>query len=196
MTNMMKTSWQTLLIQGLIALVFGLLVLGWPGLSLGLLLGIFAVYALLSGASMIIGGLRQRGTPKSKWLWQLIGGIPSVVIGVATFLWPQMTGLVLLYLIALNALVLGIIQMVVGVRLRTQISFWWLALVAGLLSVAFGLLALFWPGATALTFVWLIGGYAVLFGGVLIGQAYMVRSWTKAQAAPPAAPPPAANTPA
>jgi uncharacterized membrane protein HdeD (DUF308 family) len=193
---MMKTNWQTLLIQGLIALVFGLLVLGWPGLSLGLLLGIFAVYALLSGIFIIIGALRQRGTPKSKWLWQLLGGIPSVAIGVATFLWPQMTGLVLLYLIALNALVLGIIQMVVGVRLRTQISFWWLALVGGLLSVAFGLLAFFWPGATALTFVWLIGGYAVLFGGVLIGQAYMVRSWTKAQAMPPAAPPPAANTPA
>jgi uncharacterized membrane protein HdeD (DUF308 family) len=101
----------------------------------------------------------------------LLEGVVGVGAGIVTFLWPDLTALVLLYIIAAWALLTGVLELVAAVRLRKVIqNEWWLVL-SGIVSVLFGLVLIAAPGAGALAVVWLIGAYAIVFGILLVGLA-------------------------
>jgi uncharacterized membrane protein HdeD (DUF308 family) len=131
----------------------------------------------VNGLSTIYEAIRQRGQPDTNWILTLVSGLPAVAIGLLTFFWPQMTGLILLYLIAIHAIIIGAIYIYGAVKIRGQVDFWYLPLAGGIVAVLFGIIAFVLPGATALALVWLIAFYAIAFGGILVGQAFMVRRW-------------------
>ena len=107
----------------------------------------------------------------------LLEGLVSIAAGLVTFTWPGLTALVLLYVIAAWALVTGVLEIVVAVRLRHKIAGeWWLALSGVLSVIAGGLMVWGFPGAGALALVLWIGAYAVVFGALLIGLALRLRS--------------------
>ena len=123
----------------------------------------------------IIAAMRgQAGA--ARWML-LLEGLVSIAAGLVTFFWPGLTALVLLYVIAAWALVAGVLEIVVAVRLRKRIrGEWWLAL-SGILSVITGGLMMWAPDAGALALVLWIGAYAVVFGALLIGLALRLRGW-------------------
>src|SRR4029453_8670032 len=82
-------------------------------------------------------------------------------MGILTFVWPGVTALVLLWLIAAWALITGVLQVVAAVRLRREMRHEWLLALSGVLSVVFGILLIVWPAAGALALVTLIGVYAI-----------------------------------
>ena len=91
------------------------------------------------------------------------------------FAWPGVTALVLLWLIAGWALVTCVLEIVAAVRLRREIQGEWLLALSGALSVLFGILLVAWPAAGALTVVFLIGAYAIVFGAVHVGLGLRLR---------------------
>jgi len=105
-------------------------------------------------------------------------GILGIGAGILTFIWPGMTALVLLAFIAAWSLVMGVFQIIAAIRLRKSIEHEWLLGLSGLLSVIFGLLMLISPGAGALAVLWVIGAYAIVFGGLLIALGLKLRSQT------------------
>jgi uncharacterized membrane protein HdeD (DUF308 family) len=94
---------------------------------------------------------------------------------VLAFVWPALTALALLYLIAAWAIVTGVLEIVAAVHLHRAHGEWLLVL-NGILSVLFGLFVIVWPGAGVLTLLWMIGVYAIVFGVVLLVLAFRLRN--------------------
>jgi uncharacterized membrane protein HdeD (DUF308 family) len=105
----------------------------------------------------------------------LLEGLAGIIIGVLTLFWPGATALALLYFIAAWALVTGIFEIVAAIQLRRLITNEWLMILSGILSIVFAVLLVLFPGAGALSLMWLIGAYAILFGILLISFAFRLR---------------------
>ncbi|MFC5824341.1 HdeD family acid-resistance protein [Nonomuraea insulae] len=174
-------SWWLLLIRGLAAIVFGILALIWPGITLLVLVIFFGVYALISGLFELFAGFRHGERPRA---WLIISGIIGILAGIVAFLWPGITSLALLYLVAFWAIFTGVSEIVAGVHLRKVIDNEWMFIVGGILSVIFGVLLLVWPGAGMLSLVWLIGVFAILYGIAMIALSFRVKNFTQGAGTP------------
>lgn len=167
-------SWKWLLVRGVLALLFGIAALVWPALSLAVLVGLFAAFALLSGVLAVWAAVKHRATYRRWWLL-LLQGLLGVAAAVLALVWPEITALVLLVLVAAWAIVTGALEIVLAVRLRREIEGEWLLGLAGLLSVVFGVLLVAVPSAGLVALAWLVGLYAIVYGVVLVVLALKLR---------------------
>jgi uncharacterized membrane protein HdeD (DUF308 family) len=167
--------WWALAIRGAIAILFGLAALLRPDIALQALILLFGAYALVDGVFAVVGvfGGTRGGTPR--WLL-LIEGIAGILAGLIAFVLPGLTAVVLLYLIAVWAIVTGIFEIASAIRLRQEITGEWALIIGGALSVLFGvILAVIGPVAGLLSLIWLIGVYAVAFGILMLITSFQVR---------------------
>jgi len=171
-------NWWAVLLRGIVAVLFGLAALFWPGPTIFVLIVFFGAYAVVDGIFAIVAGIRGSGSGR-RWLL-LVEGVLGVFAGLFTFFWPGMTALVLLYVIALWAIVTGVLKMIMAISLRREIENEWLMVLSGVLSVLFGVLLAVMPGVGLLSLVWLIGIYALIFGVALIVLGFRVRGHPEA----------------
>jgi uncharacterized membrane protein HdeD (DUF308 family) len=167
--------WRKLALRGVAAVLFGLLTLIWPRLTLTALVLLFGAYVLVEGLFTIAAVLGDGRETRSDRGWLLLEGIVSVLIGVVTFAWPDITARVLLYLIAFWAAVTGGLEIGTAVRLRRQIRDEWILAATGVLSIVFAALLVISPGSGALAITWLIGAYALISGALILGLANELR---------------------
>jgi uncharacterized membrane protein HdeD (DUF308 family) len=167
-------NWWAVALRGLFAVLFGFAALAWPGITLAALVALFGAYALVDGLFAIVSAVVNAGR-QPRWWALLLEGLLGVAAGIAAFVWPGITALVLLYVIAAWAIVTGIFEIVAAIRLRREIRGEWLLALGGLASVLFGLSLIVFPVAGALTVVWLIGAYALVFGVLLLVLAFRLR---------------------
>lgn len=167
--------WWVFLLRGLVAILFGVLALIWPRLTLLTLVILFGAFVLLDGIFSVIAGFSSKTLGKRWWI-MLLSGLLGIAIGLLTFIWPNITGIVLLYLIASWAVVMGIMDIIVAIQLRKEISNEWMLLVDGGFSVIIGFMLFLFPGASALALVWLIGVFAIFLGIIFIFLAFRLRN--------------------
>jgi len=178
MPMMLARRWWILAIRGAAAILFGLLTFVAPASSLYALIILFGAYAIVDGAFDI--GLAFRGTHAGKhWGSLIFQGVISIAAGVLTFMWPKMSALVLLLVIAAWAVITGASALAAAVRLRKHIQGEWMLGLAGLLSIAFGLLLFVYPGPGALAVIIWIGADAILHGALLLALAFRLRHWAR-----------------
>ncbi len=163
MLEKITQNWWMYALRGLVAIIFGIVALARPGQALQALVLVFGAFALVDGTINVFAGLSSAPF-FDRWWAVLLVGVAGVFIGLLTFFWPGITALVLLYFIAAWALITGIFEIVAAIQLRSVITGEWMMVLGGLLSILFGVLLLVFPGAGALSVVWLIGIYAVIFG--------------------------------
>lgn len=183
MNELLLKSWKILALRGAVSLMFGILAAMWPGLTLMWLIGLFAAFALISGVASMAAGVQNR-TSNSEWWLPLLLGLISVIAGVAAILTPSITALVLVLLMGANALVSGIIDIVMAIRLRKIIEGEGFLILNGIVSVLFGIFVFFFPGAGALALVWLISIYATVSGILLLALAWRAHSWASEHGTP------------
>jgi uncharacterized membrane protein HdeD (DUF308 family) len=129
---------------------------------------------LVDGVFDIIAAFQTREREGSWWL-ALLEGVAGIVAGLIALIFPALAAEVFLLLISAWAIVTGVIEIVTAIRMREQITGeFWLGL-AGVASIAFGLLLFLFPVTAALTILWLIGGYAIVFGIMLILLGWRLR---------------------
>lgn len=175
MIQMLTRYWWVLALRGVAAIIFGILALVWPEITLLTLILVFGAYVLIDGIFSVIIGIRTYGESE-RWWASLLAGIAGIIIGILTFLWPDVTGLVLLYFIAAWAIVTGILEIMAAIQLRRVITGEWLMILSGILSVVLGLVLVLFPEAGAIGLIWVIGAYAILFGLLFIFLALRLRS--------------------
>jgi len=156
----------------------GLIAFAWPGITLTALVLVFGAYALIDGVMSLVGVWRAANAHE-RWGGLLIEGIAGIAAAVITILWPAITAIALVYIIAAWALVTGVFELVTAVRLRKYISGEWLLALAGIASIVFGLLLVVFPIAGALAVALWFGIYALIFGVVLVGLGIRLRMHAK-----------------
>ncbi len=171
----LRKEWGWIALRGFLALIFGMLTFAMPGITLVILVIVWGAYVLLDGVLALVAGFRIRDSGRP--LWSLIAvGLIGIAAGGVTFLWPGLTALTLMLIIGLWAIAIGIFQIVAAVRLRKHIRGEWLHALSGVVSVVFGIAVVLRPGAGAIALVWIIGSFAMVFGVMLIGMAFRLRS--------------------
>jgi len=172
MLDVLERNWWTFAVRGIAAVIFGVLALAMPGIALG-------AYCLADGVFALIGAARE-AEAHNRWAHLLFVGIFGILVGAITFFFWQITAFALLYLVAAWAIVTGILELVGAFELRRHLpgELWWM--LAGLVSIAFGVLLIERPLNGALAVVWIIGIYAIIFGGFLIGLALRLRGLKRA----------------
>lgn len=174
MLDILARNWWAIALRGLVAVLFGVAAFIWPGLTLTVLIFLWGAYALVDGIFALVAAVRA-AQMKMTWWPLVLNGVLGIAAGIVAFVWPGITALVLLYLIAAWAIVTGVLEIIVAVRLRSVISGEWLMGLAGLLSILVGVVLIAAPGTGALAVVWMIGAYAVVFGVVLIALGFRLR---------------------
>lgn len=158
-------------VRGIVAILFGIMALVWPGISLLVLVYLFGAYAFVNGVLALISAFRVRPLI-SMWWAVLLEGLAGIAIGLVTFFSPGITGLGLLLLIAVWAVIVGIFEIATAFSSDASAGERWMTGIAGVLSAVFGVLLFMRPGAGLLALVWLIGFYAIIWGIMLIAYSW------------------------
>jgi uncharacterized membrane protein HdeD (DUF308 family) len=163
MLEKISRNWWMFALRGVAAIIFGVVAFAQPGQALQALVLVFGAYALADGIFAMSAGIAAYPI-FDRWWAMLLEGLAGVVIGMLTFFWPNITALVLVYFLAVWALITGVFEIVAAIQLRRVITGEWMLVLGGLLSILFGVLLFVFPGAGALSVVWVIGVYALVFG--------------------------------
>ena len=172
MLDVLARNWWMVALRGVVAILFGFLAIIWPDLTVGVLVALFGAYALVDGVFAIVSAFQS--TDSDRW-WHVAEGALGILVGIIAWVWPDLTALSLLYFIAAWALVTGVIEIVAAIRLRRVLDNEWLLLLTGVLSVLFSILLFIRPRSSAIALVVVIGIYAIIFGGMLLGLAFRLR---------------------
>ena len=169
MLEAMTRNWGAIALRGVIAVLLGVIAIVWPGPTVAVLVILLGAFALVEGAANIVAGARGREG------WAIAEGIISVVVGIVIVVWPAITALALLYVVAAWAIITGIVRIVAAVQLRRVIRNEWLLAGSGLASIIFGVIAAVFPGAGILAIIWLLGAWLIVLGVILVAFALSIR---------------------
>ena len=166
--------WWALVIRGVLALLFGLLVMIWPPVAIEFLVFFFGAFALLDGLFALVAGLQHHVESSRPIL--ILQAVCGILAGMITFLWPGMVAFVLLIVIGAWAIVTGIFEIVASFQMPSAISGKSLLGISGFISVLFGLILLSPHGLGILALCWLIGIYAIFAGLIMLGAGFTARA--------------------
>jgi uncharacterized membrane protein HdeD (DUF308 family) len=168
-------NWWLFTLRGVLGIIFGILALIFPGPTILSLVLLFSAYMLVDGIFGIISAVRAMRRKEDRWGLLIFEGLLDIATGVVAFLWPGLTVVAFVWLIAAWAIVSGGLMTAAGFRLNIEHGRWWLVL-GGLLSLAYGVLLIITPLIGAVVFTWWLGAYALVFGVALVIFSLKLRS--------------------
>jgi uncharacterized membrane protein HdeD (DUF308 family) len=175
MPDFYNAYWWLFLLRGIFSLALGVLAVGWPGATFATLIVFLGAYLFIAGLFAVAGAIAARNTNEN-WGIFLLSGLLGVILGILTFYNPFATGAALIYLVAFWAMLAGLFELIIAIRLRKVITGegWYIA--GGLLTIIFGILLVANPVAAAVTLTWIFGIYAIFTGIMLVLLSFRLRS--------------------
>jgi uncharacterized membrane protein HdeD (DUF308 family) len=172
--SVLAQNWWAVALRGVVAIVFGVLAIALPGVTLAVLILLWGVYAVADGVFAIISGVRA-ARRHERWGAMIVEGIASIIAGLIAVFLPAAAAFAFVFLFALWAFITGVIEIVEAIRLRREIAGEWLLALVGVLSVLLGIYVAAFPGLGLLGLIWTMGVYAILFGIALIALSVRLR---------------------
>ena len=168
-------NWWSLVIRGILGIVLGILTFTWPGITIMALVFLFAAYSLVDGVMSLIGAVRA-AEAHERWGVLILEGLVGIAAAAVTVMWPAITTIALVFVIAAWAVITGALEIGAAIYLRKVISGEWLLIVGGIASVLFGLLLVMVPVIGAVVIALWVGAYAFIFGVLLLALGFKLRS--------------------
>jgi uncharacterized membrane protein HdeD (DUF308 family) len=175
MLEQLTRYWWVIALRGVVAILFGIIAISQPAITLVALVWLWGAYALVDGVFTLFASVRAAEQGR-RWEMLLLEGICGVAAGIVAFAWTGITAVALLYVMAAWAIVTGLFEIAAAIGLRKIIEGEWLLGLSGVLSIVLGVMLIANPGAGLVATVWMIGAYAVLFGITLVALAFRVKS--------------------
>ncbi|MGY3332607.1 uncharacterized membrane protein HdeD (DUF308 family) [Mesorhizobium sp. USDA 4775] len=174
MNDVLASNWWAVALRGVVAIIFGIAAFAMPLVTMLSLVVVFAAFSLIDGIFGIIMAVRgaRRG---EHWVWLLLNGILGIVSCAVAVLWPGITVLAFVFLVAAWALVSGIFMLISAFRLKIDHGRIWLA-IAGVASILLGIVLTISPFVGALVLTFWVGAHALVLGVTLLMLAYKLRS--------------------
>jgi uncharacterized membrane protein HdeD (DUF308 family) len=169
-----KRTWWVFLIGGIALVIFGVLAFLNPGVALLALATFFAAAVLVHGAFNVVGAIQQRG--KDGWWILLLIGILGVLVGGFALLNPPVSMMAFIYLVAFQAILLGVFLVMLGYKLRKATTREWILYLTGALSILFGILVVANPAAGSVSIVYTIAMWAVIIGVLKVIFAFKAKN--------------------
>lgn len=168
MMNTLTGSAGVLSLRGIIAILFGMIALFWPGITLFAFVISFAIFAIINGIVLFISSIKNR---KNQDLWglTLIFGFISFVVGVYLVSRPAVAAVIMSFLIAGYALAIGIFDIAAGISMHNELPGRWAIVIVGVLSLIFAGYIFFNPIVGIMAVLWVLGIYFIIKGMFLLG---------------------------
>lgn len=178
MLSVLARNWWAFVARGIFAVLFGLIALFMPGVTMLSLVLVFAAYAIVDGIFAIVAAVNAAKAGE-RWGVFVLQGLVGIIAGVAAAAWPAITVVVFVAVIAAWALITGGLMFAAAMNVDDGHGRWWLV-VAAVASVAYGIMLVIAPAIGALVLTWWIGAYALIFGIAMLVLAFQLRSRFKA----------------
>ena len=162
--------------QGLLSIIFGIVIFAWPGLTLAIFIYAYAFYLLINGLVGFFHSFSSRKTNSAWWVY-LLDAILSIIIGLAILFWPGITALVVVYIVAAWAMIAGILKVLLMFASGQDFADRLFSLILGIILVVFSVFLFVNPGKGVLALVNLIALFSILYGVLLFFLAFVVRRY-------------------
>ncbi|MBM6593054.1 HdeD family acid-resistance protein [Microvirga pudoricolor] len=184
MSELLAQNWWAVALRGLFAIVFALIAFFVPGATLLSFVLFFSAYMLVDGVFGIVAGIRA-AQAHQRWGLLVLEGVVNILVGVIAFMWPGLTLVFFVTLMAFWSLITGVLMIVAAFKLDATYGKGWL-IFSGVVSLLFGLALLIAPLVGAVVLTWWLGAYAMVFGIGLLVLAFKLKG-RKDSAGPTAA---------
>jgi len=177
MVGQLVRNWWVPVLRGVLGILFGFLVFAYPRTTVEVFVYLFGAYALLDGVialALAFDASRGRG-------WLVLSGIAGIAAGILTFMYPSITAVALVYIVAAWAIITGIFEIAAALEWRKVFSDMWMLGLAGVLSIILGVLLFSYPGQGLLAWAYLIGIYAIVYGVLYIVAGFRLKSFQPSQ---------------
>lgn len=176
--HLLARNWSFILLRGMVAILFGIMALAWPLITIGILVMLFGASAAIDGVLALIVAFRG-GTFVPRW-WLVLVGLIGIGVGIVALAMPAWAALVILMLIGGCAVARGLFEIIGAIQIRKEIDNEWFLILHGAISVIFGLYLLILPGAGAIALIWAIAIYAIFIGVMMVAFSLRLRKHAKA----------------
>jgi uncharacterized membrane protein HdeD (DUF308 family) len=177
-------NWKWFMLRGVLALLLGVGAIVFPLSAVFAFTMVFAAYCFVDGIASLVAGIHGGQEPGHRWGALVFSGIIGILIGILFLLMPLIATItyafIVLVMLAAWAIITGILEIAVAVRLRREMEGEWLLGLSGAISVLLGIgvivLVIPYPAASILSAAWLIAFFALGTGIVLVAQSLRLRS--------------------
>jgi uncharacterized membrane protein HdeD (DUF308 family) len=172
--SVLVRNWWAFVLRGVLAVLFGILALLVPGATMLSLVFLFAAYALVDGIFATTGAV-MAAQAHERWGLLILEGVVDIAAAAAALLWPGLTVVVFVLLVAAWALMTGGLLLAASFKVDADHGRWWMAL-GGMVSILYGMALVIAPLIGALVLTWWIGAYALFFGIAMLVLAFRLRA--------------------
>ncbi|MFZ3210314.1 MAG: HdeD family acid-resistance protein [Terriglobales bacterium] len=174
MIAVLAKNWWAIGMRGALGILFGLIALFLPGATMLSLVLVFAAYAFADGVFGIVSAVRA-ARAQERWGYLLLEGLVNIAVAAVAVLWPGITVVAFVFLVAFWAILTGVLELMAAFRLDVIDGRGWL-IFGGVVSVLYGALLIVTPMIGAVVLTWWLGAYALVFGVSLVVLAFKLHA--------------------